>query len=200
MVVRAVVVYGILQIPLVGVIMRRQSVLVALLLISLSLSTMGCATTKEAVGEYVVQAVQENLHTRLDAELASRHLTIAEITAAIPHDQTGKVDTAAIAQTTKDALLLEAQKYVETKIAANDQAITQLASQGQSTTKLEIINYLLGLVAAYLIKWSIFRTKDGKENAARDARLQIVEKLLNRDIDGDGKVGGTEAVESQVVS
>jgi len=46
--------------------------------------------------------------------------------------------------------------------------------------------WILGLISTYLGKQIYSAKKDGK----RDQRIALLEKLLQRDIDGDGIIGG----------
>ena len=160
----------------------------------LILATSGCNSLKDATGEYVVEAVTEKVSENVERMLQNRGLSLAQITSATDVDSNGSVDRAEIVttvkETAKDFVLLEAKNYIEQKIAEN----TKLAATKDDVeaAKLKFINYLLGLLAAYLGKQIVSAKRDGK----RDERIAILEKLINRDIDGDGIIGGAPAVAS----
>ncbi len=159
------------------------------ILLAALLSLTACQTTKEAVGNYVVEATTQELLNRLDRTLHNHNTSLAQITSILDTNydgQTSKEEVIAeVRETTKDALLLEANKYIQNTIEANDARILELTAKNQSATKYEIINYILGLVAAYLSK----QIYSARQNAKRDSKLAVLEQLLNRDIDGDGTIG-----------
>ncbi len=144
------------------------------LLLLLLLTLTGCQTTKQAVGEYVAEALQTHTLARLDTQLATYNTSIAEIKSALDtnNNQVHGAQELVLAskQTIQDAALMELHKAVVA---------------GGKGSQSELLNYLLGLVAAYLAKQVYSAKSDGK----RDARIQVLEKLLHRDIDGDGVVG-----------
>ena len=171
--------------------MRSPITLLLLLILPTIGSFAGCQTTKEAVGNYVVEATTQELLNRLDRTLANHNTSLAQITSVLDtnHDgQTTRTEVLAeTSETIKDAATAEALKYINSTIQSNNDKILALAATGQSTTKHELINYILGLVAAYLAKQIYSAKADGK----RDAKLLLLERLTNRDIDGDGVVGGS---------
>jgi len=149
---------------------------------------VGCGAFKEQTGEFVTEAVVEHITQKVDDLLEKRGLSVAEIKTVLDDNGDQAIDRREILtsarETAKDVALLEAKHLVEQQIEENTKKMasgTDLEKQ-----KYELWNWILGLVAAYLGKqiWS------AKQDSKRDQKLAVVEKLLNRDIDGDGKIGG----------
>lgn len=154
-------------------------------------SLCGCASFKEDVGNYVKEAVVKSVETSIDQKLSARGLSVGEIKAAVDANKDGKLTGnevySAMKETAKDAAVIEAKKLVDDKIA-------QLQSQTASKSDLDhegrshwnnLLLTLLGLVSAYLGK----QIRDTKLDTHRDNRIAILEKLFQKDLDGDGQVG-----------
>jgi DNA-binding transcriptional MerR regulator len=158
-----------------------------LLLATLSL-LVGCGAFKEQTGEFVTEAVVDHITQKVDGLLEKRGLSVAEIRTVLDDNEDQSIDRAEILdsakETAKDVALLEAQRLVEQEIAENSKKMVNATDLEKQ--KYELWNWILGLVAAYLGK----QIYSAKQDSKRDQKLAIVEKLLNRDIDGDGKIGG----------
>lgn len=160
-----------------------------LLIISL---TSGCASFKQEVGDYVKEAVTKSIEKSIDEKLSQRGLSVTEIKAAVDTNKDGKVSSTevytAFKETAKDAAMVEAKKLVDDKIAQlQAQSVTKgdLEHQGKSHWNNLLLS-LLGLLSAYLGK----QINDTRNNTHRDNRIAMLEKLLQRDLDGDGEIGG----------
>jgi DNA-binding transcriptional MerR regulator len=157
------------------------------LLLSLLSLFVGCTALKEETGAYVTEAIADNITQKVDKLLETRGLSVAEIRGALDTngDQTINrqeiVDTATGAA--KDVAIAEAQRLVQQQIEENSKKM--VSANDLDKQKYEIWNWILGLVAAYLSK----QIYSAKQDSKRDQKLAVVEKLLNRDIDGDGKIG-----------
>lgn len=148
----------------------------------------GCTALKEKTGEYVTEAVQEKIIKDVDQLLENRGLSRKELKEVVDANNDGKLDRAELLQTTKaatrDAVLLEARSLVDAQIAQQKE---NFVDNGDLHSKLsEFWLWILGLVSAYLTKQIYSAKQDGK----RDQRIAVIEKLLNRDLDGDGHIGG----------
>lgn len=157
------------------------------LLICLPLFSTGCASFKEDVGKYVTEAVRDKITADIDGLLERRGLSRKEIKDVIDENNDGKIDRAEILAVTKaatrDAVLLEAKKMIDQQIATNR---ANFVNNGDLSSKFnEIFLWLLGLISAYLGKQVYSAKQDGK----RDQRIAVMEKLLHRDLDGDGMIG-----------
>jgi DNA-binding transcriptional MerR regulator len=158
-----------------------------LLLATLSL-LVGCSAFKEQTGEFVTEAVVDHITQKVDDLLEKRGLSVAEIRTVLDDNGDQTIDRTEILdsakETAKDVALLEAQRLVEQQIAENSKKMVNATDLEKQ--KYELWNWILGLVAAYLGK----QIYSAKQDSRRDQKLAVVEKLLNRDIDGDGKIGG----------
>lgn len=164
-------------------------------IILLLTSLCGCASFKEDVGNYVKEAVVKSVETSIDEKLSARGLSVNEIKAAVDANRDGKISStevySTIKETAKDAAVIEAKKLVDDKIAQlQSQAVTKsdLDHQGRSHWNSLLIS-LLGLLSAYLGK----QIRDTKLDTHRDNRIAMLEKLLQKDLDGDGQIGDAAA-------
>lgn len=155
------------------------------LLLSLLLGLAGCAATKEAVGEYVTEAVKADLTKRLDAELAKRGLDRAELLTLFDSDGDGKVSAAEINSNTratvKDvaAVTLEERFLPELQRYAERQANTGTA-WGKAAALGVLLVTVLGTAAG---RHFLATDKD------RAARLAALERVSGIDLNRDGVVG-----------
>lgn len=145
----------------------------------------GCTALKEKTGEYVTEAVTDKIVSEVDKVLERRGLSLSEIKLVADLNADGNLNKQEIVDnvkaSAKDFILLEAKNLVDQQIEKN-----KLVSDGELKGKAsEIWNWILALVSAYLGKQIVSAKNDGK----RDQRIAVIEKLLNRDIDGDGRVG-----------
>jgi nucleoside diphosphate kinase len=172
------------------------------------ISIVGCASMKEATGQYVADAVTQKVVGDVEDLLEKRGLSISEIKSVTDINDDGKVDRQEVLESTKaatrDFVLLEARSYVEGKIQAAEERIRENQEnntssrlgqvKGQIENKAnELWKWILGLIAAYLSKQIYSAKQDGK----RDARIDVLEKMTGRDIDGDGKIGGVPVPSDQ---
>lgn len=162
----------------------------AFVLSLLLLTTMaGCGSIKAATGEYVTEAVKEDIARRLDEVLEKRGLSGKEIKSAIDENNDNTVSRdevyGTIKEMTRDYVLLEARNYVEGKlqIAATKDDVNSAGNR--------FWQWFLGLIAAYLSKQLWSQKQDNK----RDQRIALLEKFVHKDLDGDGLIGG-EALDS----
>lgn len=158
-----------------------------ILIIFIALTLSGCSALKERAGDYVSEALIQNIEHRVDGLLSKRGLSVSEIKEILDSDQNQSIDKKELVdvakETTKDVVMLEARRLVEAQIAENTQKLASASDLEKQ--KYELWNWLLGLVAAYLGKQIYSAKQDNK----RDQKIALVEKLLNKDIDEDGKVG-----------
>ena len=160
-----------------------QKIAVLVLLFSL----VGCTSFKESVGQYVTEAVTEKVVSDVDGLLEKRGLSRAEIKQVVDANNDGTLDRQEILETTKaatrDAVLLEARNLVDSRI---DTINGRYADNNQvKSMKDEFWLWILGLISAYLGK----QVYSAKQDSRRDVRIALLEKLLHRDIDGDGTIG-----------
>ena len=160
-----------------------------LMLLSLSL-LMGCSALREQTGQYVTDAVVESITQKVDGLLSKRGLSVGEIRNVLDTNNDQALDRGEILdsakETAKDVAMIEAKRLVEQQMEANTKNMVSASDLDKS--KYEQWNWILGLVAAYLGK----QIYSAKQDSKRDQKLAVVEKLLNKDLDGDGKIGATE--------
>lgn len=164
-------------------------ILLPLILVS---TLSGCASFKQEVGDYVKDAVIKSLDKSLDEKLSARGLSVTEIKSAVDANRDGKITGTevytAFKETAKDAAMIEAKKLVDDKIAqlqAQTASKGDLEHEGKSHWQNLLVG-ILGLLSAYLGK----QINDTRNNTHRDNRIAMLEKLLQKDIDGDGEIGG----------
>lgn len=167
------------------------------LLIVLLLTCSGCSALKAKTGEYVTQAVIENIVSRVDKKLEERGLSRAEIKKVVDLNKDGKIDKAEIIAGAKGAakelIALKIQAaYAKQKERMREQAKT-FVTRGENQSVWDwikgtiggtLLMFVLGL-ASYLVRhWN-----HGQHSA-------VLEKLLQRDLDGDGTIGAVAAEEA----
>jgi len=140
----------------------------------------GCSAISDKAIEYAESALEK----QLDKKLADRGLTVEEIKKAVNPE--GKIDSATMAavikSVTTDVALMEGKKAVDAKVK-------ELSTDPNNNDNIKnIIVAVLTLVSAYLGKQVVSAKNDG----VRDARIMVLEKAVQRDIDGDGVIGETK--------
>ncbi len=155
---------------------------IAILLMAL-LPTAGCSALKDATGEFVTEAVKDDLIKRFDELLDKRNLSADEITKAIDSNDNGNITRdevyGTIKDMTRDYVMLEAKSYIDDKLSNH-------ATKGEVETAGEKFwQWLLGLISLYLGKQLYSQRGDHK----RDQRLALLEKIIHKDLDGDGIIG-----------
>jgi hypothetical protein len=151
------------------------------------ISLVGCTSFKESVGQYVTDAVSQKVMTDVDGLLEKRGLSRTEIEDALDENNDGRLDRAEILASTKaatrDAVLFEAKNLVDGHLERTRANYVKNGDLNSVWHQLWLA--ILGCISAYLGKQVYSAKQDGK----RDQRLAVIEKLLNRDIDGDGNIG-----------
>lgn len=151
----------------------------------------GCSALKEQTGQYVTEAVTDKIVAEVDTLLAKRNLSLADIRMVVDADNDQQMSQEEliklVKEMTKDYVLIEGKTLVDQKV---NELQHQLVSQDELNSKSkEFWNWLLvtagTLVSAYLGKQVVSAKNDGK----RDARLALLENILQKDLNGDGVVG-----------
>lgn len=165
--------------------MKRLALVLSLLCLS------GCSSLKDATGEFVSDAIKANIEKQVDSKLAERGLTRDEILKLIDMDDDGKVSTsealATIKEATKDFVSLEGKQLVDEKLKEFGNTVAS-KNDLDTSSRDALIQLLLAsgtLVMGYLTKQVFSAKNDGK----RDARIAILEKVLQKDLNGDGVIG-----------
>jgi len=160
----------------------------------------GCAALKEKTGEYVADALRDKIVSDVDDLLEKRGLSRDELKKIADENNDGSLSQKEVIDTAKnmakDYALLESKNYIEEKIKEANSRIKTAEERNSSTLKDRIevkangvLVYLLGLIAAYLGKQVWSAKKDGH----RDNRISALEKMTNKDLDGDGVIGSVGA-------
>lgn len=160
------------------------------LLLSISLLS-GCSALKEATGDYVSEAVKQTIEKEVENKLKERSLTKEEIVNLIDTNADGKITTAetlnTVKEVAKDYASIEGQKIIDEKIKLLSTTLASKTDLDQSS-KDNLISLLVAagtLLSGYLTKQVVSAKNDGK----RDARISVLEKVLQKDLDGDGTIG-----------
>ena len=155
----------------------------------------GCTSLKESTGKYISEAVSDKVRSDLDDVLQRRGLSLVEISKVADLNGDSNLDSKEIFDTvkglTKDYLALEAREMLDTKLAAIKTTRENL--DGSISSKIQnlwlwLIGAVGSLVSTYLGKQVYSAKKDGK----RDQRIALMEKMLQKDLDNDGLIGGQE--------
>lgn len=168
--------------------MKHSALLVALLFCS------GCSALKAKTGEFVTEAVIENIVSRVDKKLEERGLSRAEIKKVVDTNKDGKIDKSEVIASAKGAakdliaLKIE-QAHARQKERLKEHAKT-FVTRGENQSVWDwikgTIGGTLGLFALSILSYLARHWNHGKDNA----RLAVLEKLLQKDLDGDGAIGG----------
>jgi hypothetical protein len=158
--------------------MKTQLIILALLL-----PVVGCGTLKEATGEYVTEAVKDDIAKRVDALLEKRGLSIDEFKKVTDADDDGDLTREEVYGTvkdmTRDYVMLEAKNYVDGKLGEH-------ATKGDvESAGSSFFQWLLGLISLYLGK-QLYSQKGVHK---REQKIALLEKIVHKDLDGDGNIG-----------
>lgn len=170
----------------------------------------GCSALKEKTGEFVTEAVVQKITNDVEEVLDRRGLSIDEIQAVADLNDDGETTTSemfdTVKESAKDFALLETRNFVERKfeewqagLVTQEQLESELGNElvakgivtkeELETNKSQIWLYIVGafgsLISTYLGKQVWSAKQDGK----RDQRIAALEKAMQKDIDGDGKIG-----------
>lgn len=189
--------------------MKRMMVLVLALL-------SGCSAFKDQTGEYVTEAVVDHIAEEIDQRLDRRGLSLEQLRTVADLDDDGSVDMAEVHETARAAATdlvtayaakMELEQRTEWEEASKN-LVTRDEAAGLKGDLHDFWNWLqasFGLlvttVISYLIKQVFSAKADGRRDtdiAKSQARMDALEKLLHRDLNNDGVIGGAggEKVES----
>lgn len=186
------------------------------LLLSVLLLMSGCAALKDETGQYVTDAVVAHIADEVDHRLSQRGLSISEIRSVTDINGDGHIDANEIRETAKgvasDLITSYAAKMELEHRTEWEQATRNLVTRDEQTgLKGDVQDFwtwlkatfglLITTVISYLVKQVFSAKSDGRrdtEIARSHARMDMVEKLIHRDLNQDGLIGGAggEAVES----
>lgn len=151
----------------------RTYLLVLFLCLS-SLFVTGCASFKAEVGEYVKEAVIKTVEDDIDAKLATKQLSIAEIKSALvlndPRGTVGMVKDLARAFVMTESDKFVARKLLQAGVVSQDQLETKSA---------QMWNWIVVTFSTVPIAFLAKLLHSKHNNAAFDSRLGLVEKLLS---------------------
>lgn len=187
----------------------------AMMLLSLMLLT-GCSALKEQTGEYVTEAVVDHIAEAIDERLDRRGLSINELRTIADADNDGSVSMTEVQDTAKAAAqdlltAYSARQELEQKTAWDEATKNLVTRDEQAGIKGDLHDFwkwlqasfglLFTTIMSYLVKQVFSAKADGKRDAdiaKSQARMDALEKLLHRDLNNDGMIGGAggEAVES----
>jgi hypothetical protein len=169
----------------------RRIILIAVLVGGLT----GCSATKEAIGEYVTEAVSDKIVTDIDGLLEKRGLSAEVIKDSVDENSDGKISEQEVLSTVKDLAqdyaVIGAKNYVDSKLDAL-RAETASKDDVRSTSD-KFWQWILGLISMYLGKQLYSQRGDAK----RDQRLALLEKVIQKDLDGDGTIGSVTPTVSE---
>ena len=174
-----------------------------ILLLTLILLT-GCGTLKESTGAFVTEAVVDHIAEAVDAKLERRNLSLREIKNVTDLNNDGKVDMAEVRETAKLAAGDLANSWAAKQRKEWEEATKNLVTRDEEAgLKGDVADFwtwlkatmgaLFAAIVTYLTKQVFSAKSDGKRDVAiaqGAARQDMLEKMLGRDLDGDGDIGG----------
>lgn len=168
----------------------------------------GCGSLKEQTGQYVTEAVVDHIAEKVDERLDRRGLSIAELRNIADANNDGDVDMSEVQQTAKAAATDLVQAYVakmeleqreeweeatKNLVTRDEQAGVKGDLQDFWTWLKATFGLLVTTVVSYLVKQVFSAKADGRRDAdiaKQQARMDALEKLLQRDLNNDGFIGG----------
>jgi hypothetical protein len=174
------------------------------ILLTIVLLTTGCGAFKESTGEFVTEAVVDHIAEAVDLKLERRGLSREKLVKVADLNNDGKVDMAEVRETAKLAAGDLANAWAEKQRKEWEKATEDLVTRDEEaglkgdvqdfwTWLKATIGLLITTIGGYLTKQVFSAKSDGKrdtEIAKGAARLDMMEKLLGKDLDGDGDIGG----------
>ena len=162
-----------------------------LLSLTLVFCFSGCSALKESTGEYITEAIRDKIVSDVDGILEKRGLSLAEFKNLADENGDSTLNPQEVVSTVKslakDYFTLEARNVIDSKLAEYQKKMItsgDLDSRANETW-LWLIGAIGTMVSGYLTKQVFSAKKDGK----RDERIAVLEKMLNKDLDGDGLIG-----------
>lgn len=162
--------------------------------------TVGCSALKDSAVDYIKQEAIDQISESVDKRLEQRGLSLAQLKDLADEDKSGSVNTSEILstvkETAKDFIALqiekkseEARTQLEDKFhavaSARDFDELKKVAQDQDLFGKSTLAALITAIIGYVTKQVFSAKADGK----RDARLAVLEQLVQRDLDGDGVIG-----------
>ena len=152
---------------------------------------VGCASLKEQTGDYITEAVREKIVKDVDGILEKRGLSLKDLQSLGDLNNENKLTPKEMLTTVKDLakdyMTMETKTLLDAKLEEYEKRL--VSDDELSSRTKEFWLWLIGsfgaLVSGYLTKQVVSAKKDGK----RDERIAILEKLLHKDLDGDGRIG-----------
>lgn len=176
--------------------------------LSLIILLTGCSAFKEHTGEYVTEAVVDHIAEAVDQRLDRRGLSLNELRSIADADNDGRVSMTEVQATAKgaaqDLLTTYTAKLELEQRTAWDEATKNLVTRDEQTgIKGDLHDFwkwlqasfglLFTTIAGYLVKQVFSAKADGRRDtdiAKSQARMDALEKLLQRDLNNDGLIGG----------
>lgn len=140
------------------------------------ISLSGCSAIKQSIVNSIKEGVTNEVVSQVDKKLSERGLSIQEIKTVADADDNGEVTRAEVFQTVRDL----ATDYVEIKL--------QDAQEEVESTKTGLWGTLASIILMVLT-YVVRELRTSKTHGNYEARLNMLEKMLNRDLDGDGDIG-----------
>jgi len=170
----------------------------------LLLSLVGCGTLKDSAGEFVTEAVVDHIAEEVDKRLDRRGLSLKELKGVADINGDGKVDMAEVRETAKLAAGDLTNSWAKEQRREWEEATKNLVTRDQEaglrgdvadfwTWLKATMGALVAAVFTYLTKQVFSAKSDGKRDtaiASQGARMDMLEKMMGKDLDGDGDIGG----------
>ena len=176
-----------------------------MLMMLFTMAGTGCSAVKARTGEYVTEAVVDHLTKKFEEKLDERGLSIAEITSVVDVDQDGKMSSdevkSAVKDATLEALAARTSKLQEEQRAEWDSATSKLQERltakltgteqerAQATTLMQDLWAWIKAGVALLVFTLLSQLWGHHKQGKTSSKLVTMEKLLQRDLDGDGHIG-----------
>jgi hypothetical protein len=170
----------------------------------------GCSAFKDQTGEYVTEAVVDHIAEEIDERLDRRGLSLEQLREVADDDGDGSVSMAEVHETAKAAATdlftayvakMELEQRTEWD-AATKNLVTRDEQAGLKGDVHDFWNWLkasFGLMVTTIVSYLVKQVFSAKADSKRDvdiaknkARMDALEKLLHRNLNNDGMIGGAE--------
>jgi len=186
-----------------------------LILVALLLSLAGCASLKDKAVDYLKDEALEQVAKAVDKQLEKRGLSLDELKRVTDVDLDGSISSkdvmTTVKETAKDLVALElerrgsvARDELEAKLkavaGARDVDDLKRIVEAQDVAGSRTLGLLITALLGYLGKQVVSAKSDGRRDAelavnrteisTAKERINAFEKLVQKDLDGDGSIGG----------
>lgn len=161
----------------------------------------GCQAVKDKATDYLSDVAVEQVTKAVDKKLEERGLSLAQLKTIADSDGSGDVSKAEVVSLAKESIKDYVMLTAETKSEEAKKELSGKLSMLAEASDLEDLKAkaaqvdlfgksTMGLLISAILGYVIKQVFSAKSDARRDARLDFLERISGRDLDGDGYIGG----------